>query len=125
MLGAERIDHGVALPEDPALLARIAGEHIPLTVCPWSTVVIANRFHTVADGPLLDLYRAGVLVTINTDDPAMMSWDLGQEYRAVGEAYGLDIAQLSAMAIDGIESTWLDDSERRALRSEFKAALTT
>jgi adenosine deaminase len=125
VLGAERIDHGVALPEDPALLARIAGERIPLTVCPWSNVVIANRFHIVADGPLLDLYRAGVLVTINTDDPAMMSWDLGQEYRAVGEAYGLDIAQLSAMAIDGIESTWLDDSERRALRSEFKAALTT
>ena len=124
-LGAERIDHGVALPEDPALLAQVASDGIPLTVCPWSNVVIANRFDTIADGPLLDLYRAGVLVTINTDDPAMMSWDLGQEYRAIGEAYSLDVGELSAMAIGGIESTWLDDTDRRALRTEFERALTT
>ena len=123
VLGAERIDHGVALPEDPALLARVAAQGVPLTVCPWSNVVIANRFPTVADGPLLGLDRAGVLVTINTDDPAMMSWDLGQEYEAVGEAYGFDIATLSAMAVKGIESTWLDDTDRRALRAEFERAL--
>ncbi|MEX1263867.1 MAG: adenosine deaminase family protein [Actinomycetota bacterium] len=123
VLGAERIDHGVALPEDPALLARVATEGIPLTVCPTSNVVIANRFRSLADHPLLDLYRAGVRVTINTDDPAMLQWDLGREYAAVGEAYGLDIAAMGEMTIDGIDSTWLDEPDRRSLRTEFRAAL--
>ena len=52
---------------------------------------------------------AGVLVTINTDDPAMMEWDLGREYRAVGDAYGLGLEELYRLAIDGIASTWLGD----------------
>ena len=123
VLGAERIDHGVALPENAALLARVAGEGIPLTVCPTSNVVIANRFRSLAEHPLLDLYRAGVHVTINTDDPAMMQWDLGREYAAVAEAYGLDVAAMGEMAIDGIDSTWLDEPDRRSLRADFKAAL--
>jgi adenosine deaminase len=123
VLGAERIDHGVALPEDPDLLARVAGEGIPLTVCPTSNVVIANRFESLAEHPLLDLYRAGVRITINTDDPAMMQWDIGREYAAVGEAFGLDVAALGQMATDGIDSTWLEEPDRRTLRAEFTAAL--
>ena len=123
VLSAERIDHGVALPEDRDLLARVAGEGIPLTVCPTSNVVIANRFRSLAEHPLLDLLHAGVRVTINTDDPAMMQWDLGREYSAVGEAYGLDVAALGEIAVDGIDSTWLDETDRRSLRAEFKAAI--
>jgi adenosine deaminase len=122
-LGAERIDHGVALPEDQALLARVADEGIPLTVCPTSNVVIANRFRTLVEHPLLELYRAGVLVTINTDDPAMMDLDLGREYRAVAAAHGLSAAAMATIAIDGIESTWLDDADRRSLRAQFQQAL--
>jgi adenosine deaminase len=123
VLDAERIDHGVALPEDPELLARVAGEGIPLTVCPTSNVVIANRYRALAEHPLLDLVRAGVPVTINTDDPAMMQWDLGREYAAVAQAYGLDVATMGQMAIAGIDSTWLDESDRRSLRAEFATAL--
>lgn len=59
-------------------------------------------------------------VTTNTDDPAMMQWDLGHEYSAVAEAYGLDISVLGQMAIDGIDSPWLDEPDRRSLRAEFK-----
>jgi adenosine deaminase len=122
-LGAERIDHGVAIAEDRALMARVAAEGIPLTVCPTSNVVIANRFQSLDEHPLLEMRDAGLLVTINTDDPAMMEWDLGREYRAVGEAYGLALPELGRLAVDGIASTWLDDSDRRTLTEEFEAAL--
>jgi adenosine deaminase len=122
-LGAQRIDHGVALVEDPELLRRVAGERIPLTVCPMSNVVIANRYASLGEHPLRELREAGVLVTINTDDPAMMEWDLGAEYRAVGEAHGLSVAELGALALEGIESTWLDETDRAALAGEFKQAL--
>jgi adenosine deaminase len=66
VLGAERIDHGVALIEDPALVARVASDRIPLTVCPTSNVVIANRYASLREHPLRQLREAGVLVTINT-----------------------------------------------------------
>jgi adenosine deaminase len=122
-LGAERIDHGVAITEDPSLVERLAAERIPLTVCPTSNVVIANRYRSLAEHPLMAMREAGLLVTINTDDPAMMEMDLGREYRSVAEAYGLDTEELGRIAVDGIESTWLDETDRRALASAFEAVL--
>jgi adenosine deaminase len=121
-LDAERIDHGVAITEDPELVRRVAAERIPLTVCPTSNVVIANRYRSLAEHPLLAMLDAGILVTINTDDPAMEELDLGREYRNVADAYDLTIAEMERLAIDGIESTWLDESDRRSLRNAFQAA---
>ncbi len=121
VLGAERIDHGVAIVEDPTLVARCASEGIPLTVCPTSNVVIANRYRSLAEHPLVAMRDAGLLLTINTDDPAMMELDLGREYRAVAEGCGVTAAWLASLAIDGIESTWLDPADRATLRAEFTA----
>jgi adenine deaminase len=123
VLGAERIDHGVAIVEDPALVQRLAGERIPLTVCPTSNVVIANRYRSLAEHPLTAMRAAGLLVTINTDDPAMQDLDLGLEYRRVADAHGLTAADMGRMAVEGIESTWLDASDRAALRAEFEGVL--
>ena len=121
-LGTERIDHGVAIIEDPALIERVARERVPLTVCPTSNVVIANRFRSLAEHPLLEMRDAGVLVTINTDDPAMMDLDLGREYQHVAEAFGLGLDELNKIAVEGIDSTWLDESDRRSLAADFVAA---
>ena len=62
-------------------------------------------------------------MTINTDDPAMMELDLGEEYRRVGEAYALSLEEMGRLAVEGIESTWLDETDRRALAAEFEEAL--
>jgi len=125
VLGAERIDHGVAISEDPELMRRAAAERIPLTVCPTSNVVIANRYASLVEHPLLELRAAGIPITINTDDPAMEDLDLGREYRNVAEAHGLSAAEMGRLAGEGIDSTWLDDADRHALRAAFEAALAT
>ena len=119
-LDLERIDHGIAIVEDPELMARVADARIPLDVCPTSNVVIANRFATLADHPFRTMREAGLLVTINTDDPAMTGLDLGTEYRNVAEAMGYTFDDMCAIAIEGIEATWLHDDERRALRASFE-----
>jgi adenosine deaminase len=124
-LGAERIDHGVALAEDPELVRRVADERIPLTVCPTSNVIIANRYRSIEEHPLLALREAGVPITINTDDPAMERLDLGTEYGRVAAAFDLDIATMGRIAVEGIASTWLDDAEKRALAAEFESELAT
>jgi Adenosine deaminase len=67
--------------------------------------------------------EAGLLATLNTDDPAMTDLDLGKEYRSVAEAQGLDFADLAAVALDGIEACWLDDVDQRVLRREFSQVL--
>jgi adenosine deaminase len=123
VLGLERIDHGVAVMEDPALARRMADERIPLTVCPNSNVVIANRFPSLGEHPFRAMREAGLLATLNTDDPAMTDLDLGKEYRTVAEAQGLDFDALAAVALDGIEASWLDDLDQRALHWEFSQAL--
>ena len=123
VLGAERIDHGVAITEDPALIRRAATERIPLTVCPTSNVVIANRYARLAEHPLLELRDAGVLVTINTDDPAMMELDIGEEYRRVAAAFHLSTADLAELAIEGVASTFLDTVDQASLVRAFRAEL--
>jgi adenosine deaminase len=119
-LGAERIDHGIAVVEDPVLTQRMAAERIPLTVCPNSNIVIANRYPRLEDHPLRRMREAGLLVTINTDDPAMTDLDLGREYRSVARALAFSDAEMAAIALDGIDGTWLDDGEKRRLRASFQ-----
>lgn len=123
VLGAERIDHGVAVMEDAALVGRLAAERIPLTVCPNSNVIIANRFPSLADHPFAEMRAAGLLVTLNTDDPAMADLDLGKEYRTVAAAFDLDRDAMRSIAIAGIDASWLDDTDRRALRARFDTEL--
>jgi adenosine deaminase len=121
-LGAERIDHGVAIVEDDALVSEVAGRRIPLTVCPTSNVIIANRFASLEEHPFARMRAAGLLLTINTDDPAMEGIDLGLEYERVAAATHWSVDEMARLADEGIESTWLDASERAELRREFEAA---
>jgi len=123
ILGAERIDHGIAISEDPDLIRRVASERIPLTVCPTSNVVIANRYASLAEHPLRALRDAGVLVTINTDDPAMMELDLGEEYRRVAAALDYAVTELADLAADGIASTFLDSADQASLDADFRNRL--
>jgi adenosine deaminase len=63
---------------------------------------------------------AGLLVTINTDDPAMTGTDLGREYRDVAEALGYGFDEMCRIAVEGIDATWLDHAQRRDLRQAFE-----
>jgi adenosine deaminase len=119
VLGAERIDHGLSIMADPALVERFAGQGIPLTVCPTSNIVIANKVEHLADHPFRSMREAGLLATLNTDDPALTDLDLGREYAAVAEAYHWGFDQMVAVAHDGVDATWLDDDAKRALHVDI------
>jgi len=119
--GCERIDHGFRLMDDPDLTRRVASEQIPVTSCPTSNVVIANLIPDVASHPFKRMRDAGVLVSLNSDDPAMMGSDLGDEYEAIADAYGYSLAQMEDISLAGIESSWAPDNEIRTMREEFLA----
>lgn len=121
-LGAERIDHGLPILDDSELVARVAGERIGITVCPTSNVLISNSFDRLEDHVLPAMRAAGLLATVNTDDPAFIDLDLGAEYAAVAAAFGWGWDVMVDVALDGVEATWLEDDDKRILRSRVESA---
>jgi adenosine deaminase len=118
-LGCERIDHGFRLLDDPDLTREVVDRQIPLTVCPTSNVVIANVVPDLASHPFRRQRELGVLVTLNSDDPGMMQFDIADEYAAVANAFGYDLEDMEAISLAGIEASWAPEAEKAALRRRF------
>ncbi|WP_046499686.1 adenosine deaminase [Streptomyces odonnellii] len=117
-LGAERIGHATSAVQDPELLAHLAQHRIPLEVCPTSN--IATR--AVADldeHPIRAMVSAGVLVTVNSDDPPMFGTDLNQEYAVAARLLGLDERGLADLAKNGVEASFLDPGSKVRLATEI------
>jgi adenosine deaminase len=119
-LGAERIDHGVRCTDDPELVERLAAEQIPLTMCPLSNVKL-RVFDRLEDHNLKDLLDRGVLVTINSDDPAYFGGYVLDNYVAIADALGLSRGDLIVLARNSIEATFLSEEEQAGLVAEIDA----
>ncbi|MBT8202185.1 MAG: adenosine deaminase, partial [Acidimicrobiia bacterium] len=119
-LGAERIDHGVRIVDDPDLLARVVRDQVPLTVCPLSNIKL-RVFDTMADHNLTALLDAGAAVTINSDDPAYFGGYIGDNYLAAARDLELSRADLAQVARNSIVATFLPDDRKAALLTELDA----
>ncbi|MFJ5259668.1 adenosine deaminase [Streptomyces sp. NPDC088387] len=118
VLGVERIDHGLRCMEDPALVERLVRERVPLTVCPLSNVrlrAVAN----LADHPLAAMLDAGLMCTVNSDDPAYFGGYAGDNLDAVGLALGLGEGRLRELARNSFLASFLEDDE--GLRARYLA----
>jgi adenosine deaminase len=120
LLGADRIDHGVRAVEDPALVAELAVRGIPLDVCPHSNVVL-GLYASRKEHPIDSLRRAGVSVSINTDDPGLLGCGLDEEYAATAGAFGWDEAVVRAVARTSIESSFANEDVKARLLAGLEA----
>jgi aminodeoxyfutalosine deaminase len=119
-LGAVRIEHGISAARDPVLMAYLVDHGIALDVCPTSNVctrAVAN----LASHPLPDLVRAGVTVTVNTDDPGMFSTSLSHEYMLVHQSMGLSLDDLTELARDAVRVSFCSADVRQRLLAEIGA----
>lgn len=119
-VGAERIDHGIRALEDPALVAELARRRVPLTVCPLSNVRL-RTVDTLADHPLPALLAAGLLVTVNSDDPAYFGGYVGDNLDAVRDQFGLGDDRLRALAANSFRAAFLDEDTRAGYLAEVEA----
>ena len=119
LLKVERIDHGVRCDEDATLVDRLVREHVPLTVCPLSNlklcVVRDLREHNFAK-----LLRAGVHVTIHSDDPAYFGGYIGENYRRTAEALDLTADNLATLAENAVRASWLPAPAKAALLGRIR-----
>ncbi|MEO8553268.1 MAG: adenosine deaminase [Kofleriaceae bacterium] len=122
LLGAERIDHGVRCDEDPALVHELALSQVPLTVCPLSNKALKVtpdlRTHNFAT-----LLRAGVAVTINSDDPAYFGGYLVENYLQTADALDLTAEELVTVAENGVRAAFIGPEEKDALLVRIRDAV--
>ncbi|MGD0449225.1 MAG: adenosine deaminase [Candidatus Dormibacteria bacterium] len=119
LLRVDRIDHGNRCMEDPALVARLREEQVPLTVCPLSNLRL-GAVGRVEDHPLLTMLDAGLLVTVNSDDPAYFGGYIDDNYRLIQQHLGIDDAQLLQLAGNSFRAAFLSDAERARYLTELE-----
>ena len=119
-LKVERIDHGVRSLEDPELVAHLRDQRVPLTVCPLSNVRLGG-VSSIDLHRLRDMLDAGLMVTINSDDPAYFGGYIADNYRAVADALDISNDQLRQMAAFSIEASFLPAEAKAPLLAEIAA----
>lgn len=116
LLHAERIDHGVRCMEDAALVARLVEEQIPLTVCPLSNVRLCV-FESMSQHPLKRMLDAGLMVTVNSDDPPYFGGYVNENFAAVQQAFDLSQHDLKTLAQNSFEASFLPKDQKQSLKS--------
>ena len=117
-LKAERIMHGVHAVDDPHLLADLSERGIPLAVCPTSNVLL-GVVPSLEAHPLRRLWEAGIVLSVNTDDPGYFDCDLTGEYAIAGRLLDLDREGYGRLARNSVESSFAPETLKEDLRSEI------
>jgi adenine deaminase len=106
LIGADRIDHGIACLDDPDLVSQISIQRIPLTVCPISNLRL-NVVRSLEQHPLKRLIDSGLMVTVNSDDPSYFGAYVNSNFIACQEALGLTTANLAELARNSFEAAFI------------------
>ncbi len=117
-MGARRIGHGIRSFEDEALLELLRARQIPLEICPTSN----RQTHAVADMrdyPLADFVKKGLCVTINTDNPAISSTTIAEEF-AYAQTLGVTFEQEQSMLLSAADAAFTDEATKQRLKQLLK-----
>ncbi|OGZ05602.1 MAG: adenosine deaminase [Candidatus Lloydbacteria bacterium RIFCSPHIGHO2_01_FULL_49_22] len=112
LLNVKRIDHGNHALDDAALVMRLRTQQIPLTVCPLSNL----KLRVIADlreHPLRKMIDAGLLITVNSDDPAYFGGYLSENYCAIAEGLDLSHEELRQLAINSFTASFLEEDTKK------------
>ena len=113
VLKVERIDHGVQSVKDPALMERLARDRIPLTVCPLSNLKLCV-FPTLKEHNLRALLEAGLVATVNSDDPAYFGGYMNENFLQTFAATGMDAGHAYRLAANSFEGSFAPaDAKKR------------
>lgn len=122
-LGADRIGHGVRAIEDPALVEHLASHGIPIEVNPTSNVLL-GVYPSMEEHPLARLREAGVIVTVNSDDPALFNTTINDEIALLAGAFDLGIETIDEILLAAVRHSFAAPEKKRRLEIEFKNEMT-
>lgn len=119
-LGVERIDHGVRSLEDPELVAHLVEKQIPLTVCPLSNLAL-RVIEDLRDHPLPAMLEAGLLVTINSDDPAYFGGYLDDNLAGLRRDLGITRETERVLAANSIRASFAPAADKARWLGQIEA----
>jgi adenosine deaminase len=119
---AERIGHGVRALEDEAMVERLRRDRVPLEVCPTSNVCL-GLYPDVAHHAFDRLRRAGLEVSVNTDDPALFDTTMTRELLRLRDAFAYTPEDLAALCLAAAGHAFLPPGERAALANRMRAEI--
>ncbi|MFI6997014.1 adenosine deaminase [Nocardia sp. NPDC050175] len=120
VLRVERIDHGIRVLDDPALVQRLVRERIPLTVCPFSNVRL-RVIDKLTDHPLRQMLELGLVATVNSDDPAYFGGYVQDNFDGIRDALDLTVDHLRILARNSFEASFIDEPTRARYLDEVDA----
>lgn len=122
ILKVVRIDHGNRCLTDPVLVKYLAKHQIPLTVCPLSNLQL-QVVKDMKNHPVKEMIDKGLLVTINSDDPAYFGGYMNENFEAIATSLCLSREQIAELAKNGFKASWLSDKEKEMRIIEIDAIL--
>jgi len=118
LLHVSRIDHGVASLEDPNLVEYLAEKRLPLTMCPLSNLKL-KVVKSLEVHPLKKLMDAGVVVTVNSDDPAYFGGYVNENYLAISKALGLTESDVVQLAKNSFNASFISQADKESFISKI------
>lgn len=112
-----RIGHGVRCLEDQELVAYLRNRQIPLEVCPTSNVCLGVATD-IAHHPVHEMMQQGLYVTVNSDDPALFSTTLNDEYQYIAKEFALTEKNIYELVVNGIQASLMSGEEKKTLRGD-------
>ena len=116
IMDVERLDHGTNIVEDPDLVALAAQRKIGLTACPLSNSFVSPD---MKGKEITELLKAGVQISINSDDPAYFKGYISDNYYAVAQKYQLTQAQIIQLAKNSFNAAWISDQQKQLYLAEI------
>jgi adenosine deaminase len=119
LLHANRIGHGVSCLQDPQLIEFLKQKQIPMEICPTSNICM-GIFHDFESHPLRRLWDAGLLLTVNSDDPVLFNTDLNNEYKILVDHFGFNINDLEKISLNALHASFLPEEQKQKMDKAFK-----
>lgn len=120
-IGVDRIDHGNRSMEDPELISILRELQVPLTNCPLSNLSLCV-IDDLKKSPVKAQLEQGLLVTVNSDDPAYFGGYIGRNFEQVSEALGLSEAEIIQLARNSFTGSFLPDADKQRYLAAVNAA---
>jgi len=117
-LHVTRIDHGMRIVEDSALMARVVKEKILLTLCPLSNKCLGG-VKEISELPVREFLSQGVRFSVNSDDPAYFGGYILENYCALQEAFDLSVREWETVVSSGIEGSWCSEDRKKEMRTKL------
>jgi aminodeoxyfutalosine deaminase len=121
LLNTERIGHGLTVREDPKLMAHLRDTQVPVEVS-VSSNLRTGCIPRLEEHPVRKFWEAGMMVTLNTDDPAMFETTIGREYQIAKNVFGFTHDELRQLAMNSFRASFLPDAKKAEYLKRFNGA---